>query len=111
MRAHRDTMAHATVRTIEIGRLSDHAEHGFITRGQDDLGCRRGFVGCNPQTRPNDTFVKERYILLYRLESKIQGQAHGPAPTGMASAVLTIPKAFGFEAATQSQVDNLQIHV
>ena len=35
------------------------------------------------------------------------GQAHGPAPTG----VLTIPKAFGFEAATQSQVDNLQIYV
>jgi hypothetical protein len=29
----------------------------------------------------------------------------------MASAVLAIPKAFGFEAATQSQVDNLQIHV
>ena len=27
-------------------------------QGQDDLGCR-----------PNDTFVKERYILLYRLES------------------------------------------
>ena len=31
------------------------------------------------------------------------GQAHGPAPTGMASGVLTIPKAFGFEAATQSK--------
>jgi hypothetical protein len=30
---------------------------------------------------------------------------------GMASGVLTIPKAFAFEAATQSQVDNLQIHV
>jgi hypothetical protein len=29
----------------------------------------------------------------------------------MASAVLAIPKAFGFEDATQSQVDNLQIHV
>jgi len=30
MRAHWDTMAHATVRTIEIGRLPDHAEHGFM---------------------------------------------------------------------------------
>jgi len=28
----------------------------------------------------------------------------------MASGVLTIPKAFGFEAATQLQVDDLQIH-
>ena len=25
-------MAHATVRTIEIGRLSDHAEHGFMPK-------------------------------------------------------------------------------
>jgi len=25
-------MAHATVRTIEIGRLPDHAEHGFIPK-------------------------------------------------------------------------------
>jgi len=32
MRAHRDTMAHATVRTTEIGRLSDHAEHGFMPK-------------------------------------------------------------------------------
>jgi len=29
---------------------------------------------------------------------------------GMASCISTIPKAFGFEAATQLQVDNLQIH-
>jgi hypothetical protein len=28
----------------------------------------------------------------------------------MASGRLTIPKAFGFDAATQSQEDNLQIH-
>ena len=32
MRAHSDTMAHATVRTIETGRLSDHAEHGFMPK-------------------------------------------------------------------------------
>ena len=32
MRAHLYTMAHATVRTIEIGRLSDHAEHGFMPK-------------------------------------------------------------------------------
>jgi len=25
-------MAHATVRTTEIGRLSDHAEHGFMPK-------------------------------------------------------------------------------
>jgi len=29
----------------------------------------------------------------------------------MASGALTIPKAFGFEAATQSQIENLQIHL
>jgi len=34
MRAHLDTMAHATVRTIEIGRLPDHAEHGLIPKGK-----------------------------------------------------------------------------
>jgi hypothetical protein len=28
----------------------------------------------------------------------------------MASGTLTIPKAFGFEAATQSREDSLQIH-
>src|SRR4030066_683340 len=53
MRAHRDTMAHATVRTIEIGRLSDHAEHGFITRGQDDLGCRRPRTGWGHERHPS----------------------------------------------------------
>jgi hypothetical protein len=92
-------MAHATVRTIEIGRLSDHAEHGFMPKDKtisaaaagfwvatqnpartilllkNVLGCRRGVLGCNPKPRPNDTVVKERHILLYRLESKIQGQA------------------------------------
>jgi hypothetical protein len=31
-------------------------------------------VGGNPQPCPNDTVVKELYILLYHLESKIQGQ-------------------------------------
>jgi hypothetical protein len=34
MRAHYDTMAHATVRTTEIGRLPDHAEHGLIPKGR-----------------------------------------------------------------------------
>ena len=29
---------------------------------------------------------------------------------GMASAASTIPKAYGFEDATQPQTDNLQIH-
>ena len=34
MRAHWDTMAHATVRTIEIERLPDQAEHGLIPKGR-----------------------------------------------------------------------------
>ena len=32
MRARHNTMAHATVRTTEMGRLPDHAEHGFIPK-------------------------------------------------------------------------------
>ena len=43
MRAHSDTMAHATVRTIEIGRLSDHAEHGFMPEDKTISAAAAGF--------------------------------------------------------------------
>jgi hypothetical protein len=43
MRVHLDTMSHATVRTIEIGRLPDHAEHGFMPEGRTISAAAAGF--------------------------------------------------------------------
>jgi hypothetical protein len=57
-------MSQATVRTSEK-----------VTAAGSSYGRRRMVVGRDPRPCPNDTLVKERYILQYRLIYKIQGCA------------------------------------
>jgi hypothetical protein len=45
MRAHWGTMAHATVRTSEIGRWPDPAEHGVIPKGKTISAAAAGLWG------------------------------------------------------------------
>ena len=68
-------MAHATVRTIEIGRLSDHAEHGFMPEGRAISAAAAGFWVATQNPARTIRLLKNAIYFYIAWNLKIQGQA------------------------------------